>query len=62
MKVGDLVQQSPVGSGKITDFSDRGYPRVNFVAVAWLVLESGEVYDPHGVKPNELEVRSEEQG
>lgn len=50
MKTGDLVQQSPVGSGKITDFTDRGYPRVNHVAVAWLVLQDGRVYDPHGVK------------
>ncbi|GEM_PF-6101126 len=47
MIVSDVVSHSPVGPGIITDFTERGYPRVNRVAVAWARLESGEVFDPH---------------
>lgn len=47
MRIGDVVSHSPVGPGIITDFTERGYPRVNRVAVAWVRLESGEVFDPH---------------
>ena len=48
MNEGDKVADSPVGKGVITDFAERGYPRVNHIAVAWLRLESGELFDPHG--------------
>ncbi len=48
LEIGDIVEDSPVGSGEITDFTDRGYPRVNNIAVAWLKLKSGDLYDPHG--------------
>lgn len=44
---GDEVAQSPVGAGRITDISDAGYPRVNHVAVAWLVRTDGVVFNPH---------------
>lgn len=45
MKVGDRVADSPDGPGVITSFTERGYPRVNHVAVAWLRLEDGQVFD-----------------
>lgn len=48
IKVGDKVSHSPVGAGVITDFTERGYPRVNHVAVAWLRFETGEVFNPYG--------------
>lgn len=48
LKIGDKVTESPVGSGTITSFTDRGYPRVNYVAVALLVRDDGFKFDPHG--------------
>lgn len=45
---GDTIADSPVGPGVITDFSERGYPRVNRVAVAYLRRTDGLVFDPHG--------------
>ncbi len=47
IEVGDPVAESPVGAGKITDFTERGYPRVNHVAVVWCRLTDGATYDPH---------------
>ena len=48
LKIGDKVTESPVGSGTITSFTDRGYPRVNYVAVSILVRDDGFKFDPHG--------------
>jgi hypothetical protein len=48
MEIGDKVSHSPMGAGTITDFTERGYPRVNHVAVGWLRLETGETFNPHG--------------
>lgn len=39
-----------MGKGTLTGFSDAGYPQVSGIAVAWLVLESGEKF---GIQPNE---------
>lgn len=50
LRVGQKVKESPVGPGKVTDFNGRGYPRVNNVAVSWLVLEDGTEFDPHNVR------------
>lgn len=47
LQVGDTVSSSPVGPGSITDITERGYPRVNDVAVAWLVRTDGVVFNPH---------------
>lgn len=47
LHIGDTVEASPVGPGVITDFTERGYPRVNHVAVAWLRRTDGGQYDPH---------------
>ena len=47
IKIGDKVKDSGVGAGEITSFTDRGYPRVNEVACAWIVFEDGSVFDPH---------------
>lgn len=50
--IGDTVFNSPVGSGTITDITDAGYPRVNYIAVGRLVHkgEDGSFYafDPNG--------------
>lgn len=48
LRVGDEVSESPRGAGTITDFTERGYPQVNHVAVAWLKRSDGAVFDPHG--------------
>lgn len=45
---GDTVAESPVGPGKITGFSERGYPQVNEVTVACLKRTDGKFFDPHG--------------
>lgn len=50
MSIGDKVKESPVGPGEITDFTQRGFPKVNHIAVAWLVLATGETFDPLGSK------------
>lgn len=47
---GDEVAESPMGPGVITDITDAGYPRVNYVAVAWLVRTDGAVFDPNRVR------------
>ncbi len=46
---GDVVADSPVGPGVITGFSERGYPQVKHVTVAWLKRADGLVFDPNGV-------------
>jgi len=45
---GDVVIESPVGPGKITGFSQRGYPEVNHITVAYLKRADGTMFDPHG--------------
>lgn len=47
IEIGDPVEASPVGPGEVTGFTERGYPQVNHVAVAWLRLTDGATYDPH---------------
>ena len=47
VQVGDTVEDSPVGGGKVTGITERGYPQVNHVAVTWLRRTDGGVYDPH---------------
>lgn len=47
LREGDVIIASPVGVGKITGVSERGYPQVNHVTVAWCVREDGAQYDPH---------------
>lgn len=44
----DTVIDSPIGPGKITGFSARGYPQVNHITVARLKRADGFVFDPHG--------------
>ena len=50
IRVGDKVVDSPIGPGHITDFSDRGFPRVDGVSVAWCVFEDGSFFDPYGMR------------
>lgn len=50
LHIGNTIKDSPVGEGTITDFTERGYPRVNHVAVAWLERTDGARYDPHNHK------------
>jgi len=49
MNIGDKVRNSSVGPGGVTGFTERGFPQVNYVAVSWLILEDGTVYNPMGV-------------
>jgi hypothetical protein len=48
LEPGDTVRASPVGAGSITDITQAGYPRVNHIAVAWLIRTDGLVFDPYG--------------
>jgi len=50
MLEGDKVKDSPIGSGIITGFTERGFPVVNHIAVSWLELESGRVFNPWDAK------------
>jgi len=47
MSIGEKVLNSPVGAGIYTGQSERGYPQVNNITVAWLTGEDGFVFDPH---------------
>jgi hypothetical protein len=49
MHVGMKVSDSPMGPGTITSFTERGFPRVDDIAVAWIEIETGERFDPYGV-------------
>ena len=44
--IGTKILFSPVGEGTLTDYTERGYPRVNHVAVTWLIDENYQVIDP----------------
>lgn len=35
-----------MGAGIFTDVTDAGYPRVDHVAVTWMVMDDGEIYNP----------------
>jgi hypothetical protein len=54
LDVGDEVMASPVGPGKITDLTDRGFPRVNHIAVVWCVAPNGLLFDPFNKAPDEF--------
>ena len=41
LSIGDTIEDSANGPGVITDFTERGYPRVNHVAVCWLKRTDG---------------------
>lgn len=48
---GRPVADSPVGPGRVTGVSPAGFPRVDYIAVAWVVFaDTGEVFDPYGVR------------
>lgn len=49
LNVGDAVADSGMGAGVITDFTERGFPRVNHVACAWLIRTDGARFDPYEV-------------
>lgn len=46
-RIGDRIAASPVGRGVITGVTERGYPRVNEIAVATFIAEDGGVFNPH---------------
>ena len=47
--LGATVITSPDGPGVITGHSERGYPKVNHITVAWCLMFAEEQYlfDPH---------------
>lgn len=47
IQLNDTVKASPVGAGRITEITESGYPRVNNVAVAWLIRTDDAVFNPH---------------
>ncbi len=53
LRIGDTVTNSQMGAGKIEAISEAGYPVVNGQPVAWLVLASGDCFDPHHRAPEE---------
>lgn len=48
--LGATVIASPDGPGVITGHSERGYPKVNHITVAWCLMRAEELYlfDPRG--------------
>jgi hypothetical protein len=62
LEVGDLVKDSPNGTGTVTEITDAGYPKVNDIAVAWLERADGNVFDPRGVRAKALAERSSKKG
>jgi hypothetical protein len=58
--LGATVIASPDGPGVITGHSERGYPKVNHITVAWCLMRAEELYlfDPHG-KYSDKEIPSE---
>lgn len=65
IQVGDTVADSPRGAGKVTSITERGFPRVDEVAVAWLIRTDGAVFDPYnkhgGSKPGTGEDSEQQQ-
>ena len=53
IKIGEMVKNSPVGAGIFTDITEAGYPRVNHVAVTWMVMDDDYIYNPLNVKIKE---------
>jgi len=45
--VDDPITDSPVGPGVVTDFTERGFPRVNHIAVTWCTRTDGLRFDPY---------------
>jgi len=62
IEIGDVVKDSPNGPGIVTSFSDAGYPRVNHVAVAWLELDDGAIFDPRLVRSAAIARRAAKEG
>ena len=58
--LGATVIASPDGPGVITGHSERGYPKVNHITVAWCLMRVEELYlfDPNG-KYSDKEIPSE---
>lgn len=61
LNVGDTIADSGMGAGVITDFTERGYPRVNGVACAWLIRTDGVRFDPNGVADKHIAEREDSQ-
>lgn len=49
IEIGDVVSDSGMGPGRITGFSERGFPMVNNVTCGWVEFEDGSKFDPYGV-------------
>jgi hypothetical protein len=47
LEIDDTIEDSPVGPGTITGITQRGYPQVNYVAVAWLKRTDAIIFNPH---------------
>ena len=58
LEVGDAVKDSATGPGTITGITDAGYPQVNRIAVTWLELDDGTVFDPRGIRNKALAARA----
>jgi hypothetical protein len=57
-RIGDRIAASPVGRGVITGVTERGYPRVNEIAVATFITQDGGVFNPHNHDLEALRTRS----
>ena len=44
---GDRIKDSPAGAGKLTGFTNVGWPQVNGVAVTWVERVDGARFDPY---------------
>lgn len=59
IEVGERCTDSPMGAGLITGTTERGFPQVEHVAVAWLEMEDGRVFDPYNVRAKHKAERKE---
>lgn len=57
MNVGDRIIDSPVGSGVVTELTERGVPKVNDVAVAWCQRDDDAEFQPHARPSNQATIK-----
>ena len=63
INIGERVKDSPLGAGILTGVTERGMPQIDHVAVAWIETEDGGIFDPFGVRDDQLAKRAaKEQG
>lgn len=58
VEIGDRVKDSPLGAGILTGITERGMPQIDHIAVAWIEAEDGGIFDPFGVREQQISKRA----